>query len=95
MKRLHVEGVTRLAEFSLILEDVIDVDVERRRLAKERVRALKEIEGAEKRLEDERFLTKAPADIVEGVRCKLRENAQQLKKIERSLEKLPSGKDTE
>jgi valyl-tRNA synthetase len=93
--RLHVEGATRLAEFSLILEDVIDVGVERRRLTKEKERALKEIANAERRLQDERFLTKAPAEIVEGVRRKLSENTEQVRKIDRSLDKLPSGGNAE
>ncbi len=95
LEELHVEGTTRLAEFSLLLDDVVDIEAERRRLEKERERSLKEIASAEKRLSDQRFLEKAPADIVQGVRRKRAEISQRLKNLEQSLAKLPSEKESQ
>jgi len=93
VNQLHVEGSTRLAEFSLLLDDVIDVAAERQRLEKSMERSLKELVSAEKRLGDERFLEKAPAEIVAGVRKKREEIAQRLKVMEQSLAKLPSERE--
>jgi valyl-tRNA synthetase len=88
-QELHVDGSARLAEFSLLLDDVVDVEAERRRLAKEIDRCLKEISNAEKRLGDDRFLERAPAEVVEGVKRKRVENGQRLSQLEQSLAKLP------
>ncbi|MGS2809247.1 MULTISPECIES: valine--tRNA ligase [Nocardia] len=53
---------------SLDLSQAIDVEAEKRRLEKELAGALKEIEAAEKKLNNDAFLSKAPDHIVAGIR---------------------------
>jgi valyl-tRNA synthetase len=77
------------------LDDVIDVGAERNRLNKEMERAQTELASAEKRLSDSRFLERAPAEIVEGVKRKRDELSLKLKQIEQSLAKLPSEEKTQ
>jgi valyl-tRNA synthetase len=83
---VRVLGVSQLAEFSLTLEDVVDVEAERNRLVREKVRIISEIERLEKKLRNESFLTKAPAEVVEKTRSRHREALEHLGKMERSLE---------
>jgi valyl-tRNA synthetase len=90
--KLHVEGSARLADFSLLLDEVIDVEAERRRLGKELERSQTELASAEKRLSDPRFLDRAPAEIIEGVRKKREEISNRLSQIQQSLAKLASWK---
>lgn len=52
---------------SLDLSQAIDVEAEKRRLEKDLAGALKEIEAAEKKLNNDAFLSKAPDDIVAGI----------------------------
>jgi valyl-tRNA synthetase len=92
-EELHVEGTSRLADFSLLLDDVVDFAAERRRLKKEMDRCFKELGSADKRLGDERFLKRAPAEIVEGVKKKRTEIAQRMSQLEQSLAKLPSAEE--
>ncbi len=56
------------SRISLDLSQAIDVEAERRRLEKDLAGALKEIETAEKKLNNDAFLSKAPDDIVAGIR---------------------------
>ncbi|MGW0329058.1 valine--tRNA ligase [Nocardia sp. NPDC003183] len=55
---------------SLDLSQAIDVDAEKRRLEKDLAGALKEIEVAAKKLSNDSFLSKAPDDIVAGIRTR-------------------------
>jgi valyl-tRNA synthetase len=54
-------------------ERKIDVEADRARLKKELEQIEKEIAGTEKQLGDEQFLSKAPANVVEGRRRRLQE----------------------
>ncbi len=56
------------SRISLDLSQAIDVEAEKRRLEKDLTGALKEIEAAEKKLNNDAFLSKAPDDIVAGIR---------------------------
>ncbi|WP_067640057.1 valine--tRNA ligase [Nocardia coubleae] len=56
------------SRISLDLSQAIDVEAEKRRLEKDLAGALKEIEAAEKKLNNNAFLAKAPDDIVAGIR---------------------------
>ena len=53
------------------LEQLVDLDKERARLNKEKERLAGEIERAEKKLQNERFVSKAPANVVEEERNKV------------------------
>ncbi|MFD4434241.1 class I tRNA ligase family protein, partial [Nocardia sp. NPDC058497] len=55
---------------SLDLSQAIDVDAEKRRLEKDLAAALKEIDSATKKLNNDSFLAKAPDDIVAGIRTR-------------------------
>jgi valyl-tRNA synthetase len=64
---LHAEGVT----VELGTAAAIDVSAERRRLGKDLAAARKEADQAERKLANEGFLAKAPADVVETTRRRL------------------------
>jgi valyl-tRNA synthetase len=64
------------------LEGVIDLDVERARLAKEHERLTRLIGGAEKKLANEQFVTRAKPEVVEREREKLESLKGDLEKVE-------------
>ncbi|MFQ6118130.1 MAG: class I tRNA ligase family protein, partial [Candidatus Bipolaricaulia bacterium] len=77
--RVILEG----AEVFLPLEGLIDVAKERVRLARELEEARRALASSLRKLEDERFLKRAPQEIVEKEQAKaeeLRERAERLKK---------------
>src|SRR6202521_2625621 len=65
----------------VIYEKKIDVAAERERLTKELEKIEKQLAGAQARLGDEQFLTKAPAHVVEGLRKQVEERATLRDKI--------------
>ncbi|MBZ5569315.1 MAG: valine--tRNA ligase [Acidobacteriia bacterium] len=69
-------GARSTARFDVrvLYEKKIDVAAERERLSKELARIEKQIESAERQLDNERFLAKAPAKVVEGLRKQLAES---------------------
>ncbi|ABM61466.1 valine--tRNA ligase [Halorhodospira halophila] len=70
---------------------LVDKEAELARLAKERTRLEGEIERAEKKLGNESFVAKAPAEVVDKERAKLNEAQQALEKVaeqERRVEAL-------
>ena len=70
-------------EFDLILEvPEGQQDAQRKRVDKEIDQLRKNITSLERQLSDEKFLGKAPANIVEGMRRKLEEYKSQLRKYE-------------
>jgi valyl-tRNA synthetase len=75
-------------EVFIPLADVIDLDRERTRLRDEleRIRALHT--ATEGKLGNERFVSRAPADVVEREREKLLSYAEQREKLERKLQSL-------
>ncbi|MEV4129321.1 valine--tRNA ligase [Nocardia sp. NPDC049707] len=77
------------ARVSLDLSQAIDVEAERRRLQKALVAAEKELDTAAKKLGNEGFLAKAPADVVEGIRARQQTAQQDAQRIRGQLELLP------
>lgn len=61
--------LTPLGMLYLPLEGVIDVEAERRRLETELAKIEGHLEGAIRKLDNERFVTKAPEDVVANVRA--------------------------
>ena len=53
------------------LSEVVDLDKERARLAEQMKKNDMEIERIEKKLSNEGFVSKAPAQVIEGERAKL------------------------
>jgi valyl-tRNA synthetase len=70
------------------LKDIIDVNVERSRIVKEIERFEKQLEAVEKKLGNESFVSKAPADVLEKERSKRQNFEQTLDKLKANLEQL-------
>ena len=70
------------------IADVVDVDAERARLTKERQTVERGIGAAQGKLANEKFLTKAPADVVQAERTRLAEMQAQRETIRQALDAL-------
>ena len=66
----------------------MDLDKERARLNKEKERLAGEIERAEKKLQNERFVSKAPANVVEEERNKVVKYNAMLQQVAEQLARL-------
>jgi valyl-tRNA synthetase len=64
-------AVVRGQEIYIPLEGVIDVDAERSRLDKELAKSAKDVGSLEKRLGNQGFVARAPADVVAEFQTKL------------------------
>ena len=70
------------------LSEVIDFDKERARLTAEQKKNDQEIERIEKKLSNEGFVAKAPAQVIEGERAKLRKYLEVREALAQSIAKL-------
>ena len=61
------------------------MEVQKKRLEKERDQLVKNIANSDRQLSDEVFLGKAPQKVVDSIRAKRAEYAEQLKKVEDGL----------
>jgi valyl-tRNA synthetase len=75
-------------EVAIVYEQKIDTAAERERLTKEKEKLEGQIANAERQLANERFLSKAPANVVEGLRKQEAENKILLAKAQAALDKL-------
>jgi valyl-tRNA synthetase len=73
----------------------VDVDAERRRLAKDLAAARKEADQAERKLGNESFLAKAPADVVTATRRRLGTARADIERIDGRLAGLGAGAQAE
>lgn len=83
-----VTVVTSGCRAYLPMDDLIDREAERMRLSKELESARKQLATVESKLTNETFMSKAPQNVIDGVRAngeKLREKVQ---RIEESLDSL-------
>jgi len=85
---LQLQGGTALAEFVIPLDDLVDLETERRRVGKELEKAQRELLGLERKLQNERFLQKAPGEVVANTRKRHREVRELLKAVQNRLERL-------
>ncbi len=71
----NFSGTRNTSHFDVrvVYEKKIDVDVEREKLKKELDRYEKEITNGQRQLQNEQFLAKAPAQVVEGIRKRAEE----------------------
>ncbi len=83
-----VQAVIGEATLALRLEDLVDLDAERARLAKELAKWDGEIIRFEKKLGNEKFVANAPESVVEGERAKLAEAKAQREKLEAARARL-------
>ncbi|MDP0498873.1 MAG: valine--tRNA ligase [Verrucomicrobiota bacterium JB022] len=80
--------VTSLGTIFLDLASAIDVAAEKERLGKELAKLEKGIQSGEAKLNNEKFVSSAPANIVEGARAQLAETKAKKEEIERLLASL-------
>ena len=74
------------AEFDLVLNvPRANVEEQRKRLEKEREQLEKNIANSNRQLEDEKFLSRAPAHVVQSIRTKLVDYETQLQKVRQAL----------
>ena len=82
-----VQTVTENAVVYIPLAEMIDFEKELARLEGEKKNTLFEIERLEKKLSNEGFVAKAPAQVVEGEKAKLTKYRDTLEKIMSAIEK--------
>jgi len=70
------------------LEGVIDLDAERERIEKDLAAARKQLSGFEKKLGNEKYVSKAPAPVVEETRTRARECQERIASLEAALGRL-------
>ncbi|MDA2926891.1 valine--tRNA ligase [Acidobacteria bacterium AH-259-G07] len=82
---IRVQGVSRMAEFSLILDEVIDVGAERQRLIRQINRFETSVQQLQEKLQNTEFLHKAPEQVVADARKRYEEVVEQLRKLKEKL----------
>lgn len=75
-------------EVLIPLGEMVDFEKEAARLRKEIEQLFKEIKRNESMLNNQGFLAKAPASLVEAERIKLKSNKEKMEKLEKSLEEV-------
>jgi valyl-tRNA synthetase len=80
--------VLNKSEVVLPWSDIVDIDAERQRLEKEISASKGDIERLQSRLEDNAFVTKAPAAVVEKERSRLQSYKDKLSRLEQELKQL-------
>ena len=83
-----VECVTADAKLYLPLAQLVDVEKELVRIAKEKENAQKEIARAEAQLSNEKFVSRAPANVIQAQRDKLDQSRRLLTQLEQSEARL-------
>ena len=83
-----VQIITDSASIYLPLADIIDFEKEKARLETEKKKLLAEIDRLEKKLQNQGFVSKAPASVVQGEKAKLARYAENLDGVNSALEKL-------
>lgn len=86
-----VAPVAIVGDFKLMLKVEIDVKAERERLSKEAARLAGEVKKCQSKLANERFVSKAPAAVVDTEKKRLAEFTALLAKVEEQLSKLPQA----
>ena len=85
---LRVQGVSRIADFVLVLDEVIDLEADRRRLGQQIDRSTLNVQELQKRLKNADFLQKAPEHVVDAARRRHQEAVEQLEKLQAKLDGL-------
>jgi valyl-tRNA synthetase len=84
-----LRGVSKLGEFGLDVHDAIDIESERERLNKERIRVISEIDKVLQKINSPDFLSRAPEEIIAEIRSRHEELQDRLRKLESNLNHLP------
>ena len=67
------------------MAELVDLDAERKRLSKELEKKKKYQSGIEKKLSNEKFLAKAPEDVVQREKDNLAKAQREIEQLESSL----------
>jgi len=81
-------SVIKGSEIYIPLEGLIDIDIERERLKKEIERLEKLLEGVNKKLSNENFVSRAPSDVIQKEREKQQNFSEALNKVRNNLKML-------
>lgn len=84
----ELAAVQVLGDMEIYVDGVLDVETELARLDSQRENLLKRIEGAQKKLSNENFVSRAPADIVAKERERLAELENQLALVDENIAQL-------
>ncbi len=87
--RMLLQGVAGLAEFAIVLDDAIDIEVERQRLGKELQKGESTLDGLNRKLANSAFVSKAPPEVVAKARERQGEVREKIEKIREKLNRLP------
>ena len=80
--------MTQAAELFIPLGDLVDLEQEKKRLAKEEKNLEGEIARSEGKLNNPGFTGKAPAALVDAERAKLEKNRQMLETLKKRIAEL-------
>ena len=83
-----IQSVIDEATIVLPIADVVDITGERERLEKDITKIAVEIEKTNKKLSNEKFIAKAPAEVVAENRERLADEQRKMEKLEAALERL-------
>ncbi|MDF1613187.1 valine--tRNA ligase [Stygiobacter electus] len=86
--KASASAVVKGCDIFVPLEGLIDVIVERQRIEKEIARLLNSYNGVRKKLENENFVSKAPAEVIEREKQKMNDWQKALEKLQSILEDL-------
>lgn len=86
-----IAPVAIVGDFKLMLKVEIDLAAERDRLTKEVTRLEGEVAKCEAKLGNERFVARAPAQVVETEKKRLADFTALLVKVREQLERLPQS----
>ena len=81
-------GVCKLGTVYMPVDDLIDIEVERNRLTKERDKIVEDLGRVTTKLENIDFVQKAPADVVERQKVRKKELLEKSEKLTRMLDVL-------
>ncbi|MCL6098589.1 MAG: valine--tRNA ligase [Bacteroidetes bacterium] len=86
--KTSASAVVKGCDIFIPLEGLIDLNVERTRIEKEITRLTGSLEGVRKKLSNEGFVAKAPADVIERERIKMSDWEKSLEKLQAILSDL-------
>ena len=85
----------RLSQATVVVEldtsGTVDIAAERKRLEKDLAKVRKELEATEKKIGNEAFISKAPAEVVAKIRARHEVAIEEIARLQARLEGLPQA----
>ncbi len=85
-------AITGNVEIFVPLKGLINFEEERKRLDRDLEKVMKELNGIHKKLSDEKFVARAPKEVVEKDKARLEELLQKKMKLEQGVERVKTGR---